>query len=142
LVDVWIDGACAGNPGKMGIGIVIRCKDEIIKYSISLGNGTNNLAEYYALFIALSELKHLHIKSAHLYSDSILLVKQINGEYKVRDENIKKLYIKIKHLLTPSMILRWIPREENKDADYLAKRAIKLSELVDSNGQVEGCIYI
>ncbi len=133
MVEVWIDGACAGNPGKMGAGIVIKREKETIKYSVFLGKGTNNLAEYYALFIALSELKHLGIKSGRIHSDSTLLVKQINGEYKVRDENIKKLFMKVKTLLTPSITLHWIPREENKDADYLAKRAIRLAELVDSN---------
>ncbi len=126
--DIWIDGACRGNPGPSGAGIYIK-KNKIFfaGYGFYLGQKTNNEAEYYALLIALFLVKN-EMKSydfIHITSDSQLLIKQMLGLYRVKKselqdlfnvakEESKDLHINFEHVL----------REHNKHADALANEGI------------------
>ena len=130
--DVWvlhIDGASRGNPGSAGSGATLVKGDSRQKNKcVFLGKRTNNEAEYWALLLGLFLLKK-YLKAddkAIIYSDSQLLVRQMNGEYKVKDKKLIRLYSIAKKCLSddPSCSIRHIPRAENEVADELANKAI------------------
>jgi ribonuclease HI len=124
LTKVWIDGSCLGNPGKMGIGIVINDprRPEPLRVGEGCGRGTNNIAEYQALIRALRLCGDLGVKHLQIHSDSELLVKQMNGEYKVRDPKLQELHGEAEELRGEFLTCRivHIRREQNWDADALA----------------------
>lgn len=127
-ISIYIDGASRGNPGEAGAGAILKdgrgkTVKKITKY---LGVATNNVAEYQALLLGLKEAKKLGATQLGIYSDSELLIKQIEGEYRVKSDNLKDLFRKaIKALKKFSRSdFFHIPREENKEADRLANRAI------------------
>ncbi|MFA6530198.1 MAG: ribonuclease HI family protein [Candidatus Micrarchaeia archaeon] len=122
------DGACSGNPGKMGIGAVITENGKtLIEISEAIGNGTNNIAEYTAVIRALEEAKKLGIKEITLRSDSLLVIKQLRNEFKVKEFHLRELKRKVVKV-SEGMAIKYehIPREENGIADELSKRAIGL----------------
>jgi ribonuclease HI len=125
---IHTDGASRGNPGKAGIGVVIYNKDksetikQVYKY---LGTATNNVAEYTALLTGLKEASKLGANQIELYLDSELIVKQIKGEYRVKNEGLKPLYNEVTSLLKQFQYnISHVPRENNKKADELANKAI------------------
>lgn len=126
-IAAYCDGACFGNPGPMGIGVVIWKDGKKLKeISEFIGNGTNNIAEYNAAIRALQEIKKLGEKELILRSDSQLLIKQMNGEYKVKEIHLKALKLKVDELrLGMHIKFEHILRESNKIADYLSKKAIE-----------------
>jgi ribonuclease HI len=123
-----VDGAARGNPGEAGCGAVICDANGAVVQQLSryLGHATNNVAEYEALLIGLEALLKSGKKQIHVHSDSQLLVRQLNGEYRVKDEKLKVLFERATHLLRQFERYRIIhvPREENKLADRLANKAI------------------
>ncbi|MBN2097425.1 MAG: ribonuclease HI family protein [Candidatus Omnitrophica bacterium] len=125
---VFIDGASRGNPGDAGIGIIIQdAQGEVLRSLYKyIGQTTNNVAEYTALIYALQEALILGLKDVVVNSDSELLVKQLNGEYRVKNDNLRSLYEQFLHLKSGfnKLELRQIKREENKAADELANQAI------------------
>ena len=124
---IFVDGASQGNPGESGIGAVIYEGNNVIKnISQYIGITTNNVAEYTALIYGLQEAIIQKIKNISINTDSELIYKQIKGEYKVKDANLKILNGLAKHLLTgfEKIEITHIPRENNKDADKLAVNAI------------------
>jgi ribonuclease HI len=132
IAKVFIDGASRGNPGPSGIGILIlNDKDnEVKKISEKIKDTTNNVAEYQALLKAIIECKNLGFLSVSFFTDSELLSRQINGEYKIKDEKLKPLYFKIKSNLLGfrNWSLTHIPREKNIIADKLANDSFKKVE--------------
>lgn len=125
---MYIDGACQGNPGESGIGIIICQGDKVIKnISQYIGITTNNVAEYMALVFGLQEALIQKISHININTDSELLYKQIKGEYKVKDVTLKLLHTLAKHLLSSfqKADIVNIPRENNKGADKLAVKAIE-----------------
>lgn len=125
---IYVDGASRGNPGEAGIGVLIKTNDgrvlkETGKY---LGKTTNNEAEYHALIAALKEAKSLGATSVKIFADSELMVKQINGEYKVKSAGLSPLYKEAKALLMGfnRYDIMHIDREKNTEADRLANIAI------------------
>jgi ribonuclease HI len=124
----YIDGASHGNPGPSGIGVVVCDKDNNVIGNISeyIGEGTNNIAEYNALVYSLQEAIIRKASSVFINTDSELLVKQLNGEYKVKDEKLRYLFNQIIRLLKcfKEVQLNHIERSKNKGADKLATKAI------------------
>jgi ribonuclease HI len=124
---IYTDGASRSNPGEAGAGILIlrdgKPAAAIARY---LGTTTNNIAEYTAAIIALERAVALGASSVRLHADSELMVRQLNGLYKVKHEGLKPLYAKAKELIAKigRVEVQYIPREQNKDADALANRAI------------------
>lgn len=123
-----VDGAARGNPGEAGCGAVIcnetgAVVEEVFRY---LGRATNNVAEYEALLLGLGGVLRLGGRRLRVQSDSELLVRQLTGQYRVRDEKLKKLHDKAVSLLRRFEAYRMIhvPREQNRMADRLANRAI------------------
>ena len=126
---IYVDGASRGNPGRAGAGAVIKdAKGGIVKkLTRDLGSATNNVAEYEALILALEEALILAPGSGvSVFADSELVVKQIRGEYKVKNETLKGLHAIAAKLTSafPSFKITHIPREKNKEADKLANQAI------------------
>ena len=128
-----MDGASRGNPGPAGIGIVIFDKDnnKIKDFCKYLGVATNNIAEYQALIYGLQEALMLGAQDVSVSTDSELVEHQLNGEYKVRDPQMKLLFEQAVHLLKgfKSFEIIHIDRSQNKQADKLANKAINLASL-------------
>lgn len=125
---VFIDGASRGNPGPASAGVVFQDSDgqTVKSLSIRIGHATNNVAEYSALIFALQEALMMRVKELKIFTDSELLAKQFNGEYKVKEDTIKVLYQFVSHLRKgfKSLRLSHIPREQNKLADKEANKAL------------------
>ncbi|MFC1900959.1 ribonuclease HI family protein [Chloroflexota bacterium] len=128
-VVIFTDGVAEPNPGRAGIGAVI--KDEhgktVISISESIGYGTNNQAEYRAVIVALEKAIDMGIRQVDLRSDSELLVNQINGKYRVKNAALKPLYQTVQELRSrlKGFSATHIPRELNKEADKLAAKSLK-----------------
>ncbi len=123
-----IDGASRNNPGPAGIGIVIyRDNETIKKYGFFVGSKTNNQAEYLALLVGLIVvLRLLATKDLlSISSDSELLVKQIKGLYRVKNPDLKELYVVAKALLSHVQYdIGHVLRHKNTEADALANQGI------------------
>jgi ribonuclease HI len=122
------DGAAVPNPGPAGIGALLRDAKGIIVAEISqyIGPSTNNKAEFLALIAALEKALELNADHVDIKSDSELIVRQLEGKY--RSKLMKQLYEQTVSLLDEfeSYTVRHIPREQNKEADALSKRALRL----------------
>ena len=125
---VYCDGASRGNPGEAGIGyIIVDADGTVIKEeSDYLGQATNNVAEYTALIRSLQDSIKLGASSVQVYSDSELMVKQIKGEYRVKNPGLAPLFQQASGLIAKLKDFRidHVPREKNKKADSLANRGI------------------
>ena len=125
---IFTDGVARGNPGAGGFGAIIKGTDGNILKKIEgyLGITTNNFAEYSALIAALKASLKYHAKKVEVYSDSQLIVRQLNGQYSVKSESLLPLYKEAKRLISVlgNVIISYIPREKNKEADALANKAV------------------
>jgi len=124
---LFTDGASRNNPGESGAGIfIMRDGERLEGIARYLGMTTNNIAEYTAAIIGLERAVQLGASSVKLFADSELLVKQINGQYKVKNEGLKPLHQKARELIAKigKVEVKYIPREQNKEADALANKAI------------------
>jgi len=122
-LEAYIDGGSRGNPGEAGIGIHFPGVVRIAEY---LGTATNNFAEYSALLTALRYAVFIRCSELHVYADSELVVRQIQGEYQVRHEAIRPLYQAAQRwiALIPNFAISHVRREQNKEADKLANLAM------------------
>jgi len=135
-----IDGASRGNPGPAGIGVMIReeggpLERELWKY---IGEATNNVAEYEALLLALGEAGKLKVAEVTIRSDSELVVRQVEGRYRVKHPRLAKLHSQACDLMKalPSFHIEHVGRERNRQADALANRAI--DEALAASGRDQG----
>ena len=125
---VETDGASRGNPGLAGLGIIIKDEQghrlETIKKF--LGVATNNQAEYQALIAGLEAVARNEPEAITVRMDSELVVKQMNGQYRVRHPDLMPLYITARELAAqlPNITIVYVPREKNPGADRLANVAI------------------
>ena len=126
---IFTDGTAEPNPGPAAIGATI--KDEqgrlITTISQGIGRATNNQAEYRAIIAALEKAIELGANRVDMRSDSELVVRQINGKYRVKNAALKPLYQQVKHLLSllEGFTITHIPRQQNREADNLANIALK-----------------
>lgn len=132
---IYIDGGALNNPGPAAIGVVFQDKQGNIiwKKSKTIGQATNNIAEYEALIYALQQAKRYKPKKVEVRSDSQLLVSQMTGKYKLKELEIIKLFIKAWNLLIDyqhRVKFTLIPREENQAADALVKQALGRGGLI------------
>lgn len=122
------DGASRGNPGPAAIGVSILGPDgaEVATASETIGRTTNNVAEYRALIRALELLRELGARRAEILLDSELIVRHMDGTYRVRKPSMKDLYDRVRGLLPGFAEIRFrhVPREENTRADALANQAL------------------
>jgi ribonuclease HI len=128
-VTVHVDGSCSGNPGPAGAGVVITdSRGKILRRVKSfLGDATNNVAEYCALIIGLREAKRLGATKVTCWTDSQLLEKQLNGKFKIKNARLRMLSLEAMELARgfAEFSLRRVDREDNREADKLARKIIK-----------------
>jgi short/branched chain acyl-CoA dehydrogenase len=125
---VHIDGASRGNPGPAAYAAIIRTEagEPVASLSKALGKTTNNFAEYQALLAALEFLAAHGYRRTKIFSDSELLVRQIQGTYKVNSEDLRPLYERARKIIHQfdRFSIAHVPREKNREADRLANQAL------------------
>jgi ribonuclease HI len=128
MVEVYIDGASAGDPGNSGAGIFIKNNGENFSYSIPLGIKENHEAEYLACIKALQLCKEKGFSVLSFRSDSQAVVNAVEKEF-ARNKKYKHLLDEILKLSKEFELffIKWIPSKENKRADELARKAIHLN---------------
>ncbi len=136
---IYTDGGSRGNPGPAGVGVVIDNEQgQILKeYGERIGEATNNEAEYQAVILALQKARQLFGKEkikqtkVDFYLDSELVVKQLNHLYKIEEEKLQPLFMKIWNLLVGFNEIKFthVPREKNKEADRLVNEALDKDNL-------------
>ena len=144
-INVFTDGASRGNPGLAAIGIVIKDEagNDILTHKKFLGEFTNNYAEYTALVESVKLLQNLktEFEQINFYCDSELVVKQINGQYKIKHKDLIKLSLEFWNqikLLSKKFSIKHIPREQNKIADRLANEAL---DEISNNAPAKNLIF-
>lgn len=133
-ITIFTDGGSRGNPGPAAVGAQILDADEKVLAEVSetIGNATNNYAEYYAVVRGLQAAKEVLGKktketAVELKLDSELVKKQLNGEYQIKDAGLVPLFIEIHNMrvsLFPNLTLTHVRREFNKEADRLVNEAL------------------
>ena len=123
---LFVDGGARGNPGPAGAGVVLEVGEKVMRLGEYLGEATNNVAEYKALLLGLKAAADMGLSELEIRSDSELMVRQLNGQYKVKSPALMDLYFSAIKLLSGfrKTSLKHVPREENKEADKLANMAI------------------
>lgn len=129
LFTIFTDGGSRGNPGPAAIGGVIKFGDEQHDFAEYIGETTNNQAEYQAILFALNWVKE-NVKDdveVDCFLDSQLVVEQLNGNYKMKNEGLKPLFWEIRELIIDlggKVSFTHVRREQNKDADALVNMAL------------------
>ena len=135
---LWFDGVSRGNPGSAGAGCLIEGAHFSKELKLPLGKQTNNYAEYRAVLLGLgyikknfqmfSDMQHLTVRG-----DSQLVIKQLQGKWKVKSKNIQELYLESRNLIkylrdkNIKLKLEYIPRKDNHIADRLANEGADLN---------------
>jgi ribonuclease HI len=127
-IKIYTDGGSRGNPGPSASGFVLLDMDDniVVQQGIYLGITTNNQAEYQALKLALEEAKKLQARQIDVYMDSLLVVNQMLGKFKIKNRDLWPIYDSIKKLTTSfnSVTFTHVPRELNKLADRMVNKAL------------------
>lgn len=124
---IYTDGGSRGNPGAAAIGAVIyNGQTKLGEHGKYIGTATNNEAEYQAVILAMQKAKMLKAKTINFFLDSELVVKHLNHQYKIKDEKIIPLFIKIWNTMLDfdKVTFTHIPREKNKEADKLVNKIL------------------
>ena len=125
MYSLYFDGCSKGNPGRAGAGFVIYQNDvEVASGSRYLGKQTNNVAEYSGLILGLQKAVEMGITDLNVYGDSMLVIKQMMGKYKVNSPSIKPYYEKAKEIKINATFAH-IYRDKNARADELANQALQ-----------------
>jgi len=135
-VIIHIDGGARGNPGPAGAGVVICSAEDgtvLRQVGVFLGKATNNVAEYSGLVEALKQAQALGATDVEIRSDSQLLVRQMTGEYRVKNEGLKPLFEKASDFACTfkKFHISHVRREQNTEADRLANRAMDLKRDIE-----------
>jgi ribonuclease HI len=122
----WFDGAARGNPGEAGFGLVVEGPDGEHEVAGFLGRTTNNVAEYVGLLAALAWARQHGIEDLTLHGDSELVVRQLQGAYRVKAAHLVPLFLQVMAMRReiPRFRIEHVPRGDNRRADELANRAI------------------
>lgn len=131
IYHIHTDGGARGNPGPAAVGVVIHKNGMLLhKFGLTIGTATNNVAEYRGVIEALQYLQHAskeHVSEIIFILDSMLIVNQLNGLFKIKEPHLRELYLQVK-LLEQEVggVIRYtsVPREQNRDADFLVNQAL------------------
>ncbi|MFP3938340.1 MAG: ribonuclease HI family protein [Phycisphaerae bacterium] len=139
-VRLEVDGGSRGNPGPAGAGVVVRDDSDgqvLQEFGIFLGKATNNVAEYRGLLAGLQRAAELGAHEVEVVSDSELLVRQMTGQYRVRNKGLLELYEQAQQFVGrfKKCSFRHVRREQNTAADRLANQAMNLKRDVDEATQ-------
>lgn len=140
-ITIYTDGGSRGNPGPAAGAFVIidQAGKQLCAQAKFLPNATNNIAEYTALVYALQRAKSFDAQNLKILSDSELMVKQLNGDYKVKNDNIRQMFSQCLDLLAgfQSWQINYIPRTKNKPADKLVNRAIDTAKDIEQKNRLQ-----
>lgn len=130
---VNVDGGARGNPGPAAIGAVVQdAGGEVLEErGERIGTATNNVAEYRALLLGIERARELGANEVELVGDSELIVRQVKGEYKVKDAALRELHGEVRRALRPfaSWSIRHVRREHNAEADRLVNQVLDGAEV-------------
>jgi ribonuclease HI len=130
---VNVDGGARGNPGPAAIGAVVQDAggDVLEERGERIGKATNNVAEYRALLLGIERARELGANELELVGDSELIVRQVKGEYKVKDATLRELHGEVQRALRPfeSWSIRHVRREHNAEADRLVNQVLDSAEV-------------
>ncbi|MGH2976154.1 MAG: ribonuclease HI family protein [Solirubrobacterales bacterium] len=125
---VHVDGGARGNPGPAAIAAVVTNPDgePISQSAETIGSATNNVAEYRALLLGIERARELGADEVELVGDSELIVRQVQGAYKVKDRALRELHGRVKGALAEfeEWTIRHVRREDNEHADRLVNEAL------------------
>ncbi len=125
---VNVDGGARGNPGPAAIGVVVQGTDGEVLEELGerIGRATNNVAEYRALLLGIERAAGMGASEVELVGDSELIVRQVKGEYKVKDATLRGLHAEVKRALRDfeQWSIRHVRREQNAEADRLVNEAL------------------
>ena len=127
MYEIYCDGASRSNPGEASVGIsILKDKEEIDTIKKRIGIATNNVAEYLGLIEALKYCVEKNIMEVEIYLDSLLVVQQVNLEYKVKSKKLQEHYNQALDLINKinNVKITHVRREFNKRADQLANQAL------------------
>jgi ribonuclease H / adenosylcobalamin/alpha-ribazole phosphatase len=134
-VVVWTDGGARGNPGPAGFGVVVTTPggEVLAQLAEGIGWATNNVAEYRGAIAGLEQALALGARRVRVRADSLLVVNQQNGLWKVRNAALRDLWTETRQLVGQFERVIWehVPRERNREADALANRAMDAQGLVE-----------
>ncbi len=123
-----VDGGSRGNPGPAAVGVVVQDANGGVLEEVAerIGDATNNVAEYRAVLLGIERALALGATELELVGDSELIVRQVKGEYKVKDTSLRELHGEVKRALVPleSWTIRHVRRESNAEADRLVNEAL------------------
>ena len=135
VIEVHADGGARGNPGPAAIGAVVTDPHtspatRLAIVSERIGSATNNVAEYRAVIAGLEAARAFPARLLRLRSDSMLVIRQLEGEWKVKQPHLKPLRARALELLGewPKIDLAHVPRDQNADADLLVNAALDAAE--------------
>ncbi|PIT90665.1 MAG: hypothetical protein COU22_00915 [Candidatus Komeilibacteria bacterium CG10_big_fil_rev_8_21_14_0_10_41_13] len=132
-IKIYTDGGARGNPGPSACGVVIKdmSGNVLARHNRYLGERTNNQAEYEGVILALEKIKDIGAKEIEFYLDSELVVKQLKGEYKVKDLKLQSLFVKIwnESRKYKKITYQHVPRQQNKEADRLVNQELDKYEM-------------
>ena len=125
----FIDGSSMGNPGEAGYGVVLKTEQDetLLMMGRYIGKNTNNVAEYQGLIGCLELVREFEVQKLSVFSDSQLLVNQVNGSYQVKQPHLQVLHRQILVLIDAlgfDFEITHVRREYNKEADAMARRAV------------------
>jgi ribonuclease HI len=130
---VNVDGGARGNPGPAAIGAVVQDAEGAVleERGERIGTATNNVAEYKALLLGIERARELGANELELVGDSELIVRQVKGEYKVKDATLRELHGEVRRALRPfgSWSIRHVRREQNAEADRLVNQVLDGAEV-------------
>lgn len=131
VVEIYCDGGARGNPGPAAIGAVVRDPatdppTTLATVSERIGETTSNVAEYRALIAGLEAARAFPSTGVRVRADSLLVIRQVQGEWRVKKEHLRPLHARVQELLRgyDDVDLRHVPRDENADADLLVNAAL------------------
>ena len=136
-ITIYTDGGARGNPGPAAIGVVVKKEGQTLKkYFQFIGEATNNQAEYEAVIFALKKVKLLFGRkkaktmALEVYTDSELMARQLNHQYKIKEEDLQPLFLKVWNLILNfgQVSFKHILRQQNKEADRLVNQALDKEE--------------
>lgn len=140
-----VDGASRGNPGPASYAVILRGPDGATRFEVGkyIGRATNNVAEYYALITALDYAASQRIERLLVRSDSELLVRQMQGRYKVNSADLRPLYERARKLAHgfAYFAVEHVPREQNQEADQLANIALDRTGSRSGGGSEPGAAF-
>ncbi len=132
ILKIYTDGAARGNPGEAAAAAVIYDQEDKLleQHSRYLGKATNNVAEYQALILGLKRAQEMGAAQVEIFADSQLVVKQMQGQYRVKHPGLKPLFIQAQRLAGAfdKITFNFIPREKNKAADALANQTLDMKK--------------